>query len=777
MLRTILTSLCCALFVLCHTLSLPAQSESRRTSDEAALLAANIQSPHLITVHFSALPTALRVADFRIVPEVRIDSIRASARAIELFTAEISIKKNYQLHIDGYGAKPLRHLGILDSLYSDKVLGFSFSGDSTIFRLFAPRAARVEIENFSDYQQERGRRQSMRQDADGVWEIAIPRRLAGQYYGYRVYRPEIAAGATVPLIADPYSRAVLPRNTYLQQSKSFIFDDPFDWGSSTWQTMAWDDLIILEAHVRDLTRHPSAGGNPERRGSYAGMLDPASKGGLNYLKDLGVNSVQFLPIHEFGNIEIPYKSRETAVFNTWNPYERNHWGYMTSYFFAPETYYASGASLQRGGFTIDDPLRPVREVKEMVKALHQNGIAVILDVVYNHVAQYDLNSFKNIDPVYYFHLDGDLQFTSASGCGNDFKTDRPMVRRLIVESVLYWMREFQIDGFRFDLAAMIDWETLEAIRHAAQRLNPDVILIAEPWGGGRYEPAAFSRHGWAAWNDQFRNGVKGQNPVDGHGFIFGRWQGSNDHRSLRAYIQGTHLRHGGLFLHSSHAINYLESHDDHTLGDFIRIGGGALQESSFIGDTEANARLSPQQLRLNKLAALVLLTSQGPVMLSQGQDWARSKVIAPAPVPDAHIGMIDHNSYEKDDETNWLNFEHRELNRDLVDYYRGLISLRRHYPEFRRAAAGDIRFLPESEGFVAGYSLALKGEAGGRQFLVLLNGGEEAAASFRLPPGEWMIVVDENRAGVGAGVHFDATTRPVLEVPPTSGMVLQSRQK
>jgi pullulanase/glycogen debranching enzyme len=245
--------------------------------------------------------------------------------------------------------------------------------------------------------------------------------------------------------------------------------------------------------VRDLTAHASS--EVEKKGTYLGLIEKGKTGGLDYLKSLGINAIELLPIHKFGTIEIPYRDSsvlsEGYPINTWNPYARNHWGYMTSYFFTPETYYATDGTLDPNKMNGTDG-RAVREFKDMVKALHKENIAVILDVVYNHVSQYDYNCFKYLDKFYYFRTDSAGNFLSLSGCGNDFKTERPMARRLIIESIKYWMTEYHIDGFRFDLAAMIDFETAKAIYQEAKKINPNVILIAEAWGGGIRSGLAFS---------------------------------------------------------------------------------------------------------------------------------------------------------------------------------------------------------------------------------------------------------------------------------------------
>lgn len=663
-----------------------------------------------------------------------------------------------------------------DSLYSAKQLGCIAADSQSTFRLFAPRAMRVTLVLFDRFDQETGEEFAMTRDSNGVWEYTIKKSLFGKYYGYRILGPigngEMFNPKTV--IADPYSKAVATKNNYHHPAKTLILKTDFDWGGDTFVVPGnHDDLIIYEAHLRDLTAHPSSG--VSSKGTYIGMTEKGKTGGLSYLKTLGVNAIEFLPLQEFGNIELPYRDKtavnDSGEVNTWNPYERNHWGYMTSYFFAPESYYATDGSMERDKYDGSDG-RAVKEFKTLVKTLHREGIAVIMDVVYNHVSQYDYNPFKYIDKFYYFHTDSMGDFVKASGCGNDFYTERPMARRLIVESVKYWMQEYHVDGFRFDLATMIDWTTCKKIVEEARKINPNVILIAEPWGGGKYDLKGFSDIGWASWNDQIRNGVKGQNPRDGLGFIFGKFQGSNTKKSLMSYVTGSLREDGGPYLKKEHSINYLESHDDNTLGDFIRLGTGEVKDTQRITDTYHNARLSSRQLALNKLAALFLFTSQGPVMMGEGQEFARSKVIAPTSAPDPNVGRLDHNSYDKDNETNYLNYLHRPLNQDLFDYYKGLIALRRSTPCFGSAPKKAIEFLPSDDKLLISFTIDEKlvpGSGGRGKFLVIMNGNPDKRAVVRLPVGEWGILANNKR--VSPKTPIRSVSRSV-DVPATSGMIL-----
>jgi pullulanase/glycogen debranching enzyme len=664
----------------------------------------------------------------------------------------------------------------LDTAFSTKQLGCVLGERETTFRVFAPRATAVTLVLFDRYDDERGVERPMARDADGVWETVEPGRLAGRYYGFRVAGSSGAAEMFDPsvVVADPYSRAVVTKNEWRHPAKSLVLDTSYDWEGDTFVIPSdHNRLVIYEAHLRDLTAHPSSG--VRARGTYHGLVEPGRRGGLAYLERLGVNAVELLPLQDFGNFELPYRdpSVQAAGYpvNTWNPYARNHWGYMTSYFFAPESYYASDGTAEPGRYNGADG-RAVREMKDMVKALHARGIAVIMDVVYNHVSNYDRNPLKYIDKAYYFRLNADGSFRSDSGCGNDLATERPMARRLIVDSIKYWMTEYHVDGFRFDLAAMIDWETCRQIADEARKINPNVVLIAEPWGGGKYDPAGFSRIGWAAWNDRIRNGVKGRNPhgpvpPDGPGFIFGAREGSNTRRSVESYVTGTLVDDGGLFVRTEHSINYLESHDDNTLGDYVRMVTGSVKYGEPVASALAVARLTPRQLAVNKLAAAFLLTSQGPVMIAEGQEFARSKVIAKTAAPDPKVGRIDDNSYEKDNATNYLDYRHAELNRDLVEYYAGLVALRRANPAFGSAPRSAVAFVETGSERAIAYALEAND---GSRFFVALNGDPDRRLSLELPPGRWAVVANARR--VSPTRSLGARSGRAL-VPPTSALVLR----
>ncbi len=668
----------------------------------------------------------------------------------------------------------LKRLDELDKFYSDKKLGSFVENGKTFFRLFAPDAEKVFLVTFNQPEDTVSPKYEMIKDDNGIWELVLDGEKYGLYYGYLIKHHGKKFDPNI-ICSDPYAKAVATFNTYGNPRRAIVVKEGnYDWEGDEWIQRNWRDLIIYEMHIRDMTMHPSSGVN--QPGTYKGLIEENRRGGIDYIYSLGVNTVELLPAHEFANIEIPFNKSFMARENTWNPYERNHWGYMTAAFFAPEAYYSESVKeLERNKWEGKDA-HSINNFKDMVKAFHKKGIGVMMDVVFNHISEYEMGNFKEIDKEYYFRLDSRGHYKSESGTGNDLRTERPMLRRLIIESILYWMKEYHVDGFRFDLGKLIDWKTIEEIIKEAKKMNPRVVFVCEPWGGG-YDPAGFSLRGWGSWNDQIRNGIKGENPVNGLGWIFGNWYGNNDQGRIKSYLNGTLVRDkNGLFQKPEHSVNYLESHDGYTLGDFIRIGlnrqvGTPSENKSdphkVINDIDKFVKLTPVQLKLNKLAALFLFTSQGITMIHSGQEFARTKVISQNnDVPDTMKGMIDHNSYNKDNETNYINYGHAKINEELLNYYKGLIELRNRYPSFRRAQYEEVSFyIIKDNDFAIGFLIA----RGGDEFIVLFNANPSKKEEFHLPEGKWDILVNKDYAGI-------KTLETVIEkivLEPSTGVVLK----
>lgn len=637
----------------------------------------------------------------------------------------------------------------MENKYDHYKLGCFNDTQSTSFRLLFPGAKAVECLIFKNYEHKSAEIYSMRSEDQEVWRLTIDKDLRGYWYQYKVEyeknkKPDTPY-AELPF-ADPYSRHVTVKNHYRQEAKSFIFHDSYDWEGDTFIPIKDPrDLIIYESHIKDLVVHPSS--ESAGKGIYKKWLDTDQNGGIPHLKKLGVNALELLPLHKFPPCEPPFgKKTKEGYHNSWNTYSRNYWGYMTSFFFAPESVYASDGSdvpeKISGGTTA-----AVTEFKDVVKELHRNKIAVIMDVVFNHTSLFDINPLCHHMPDIFLRRDEKGKLMNRSGTGNEINTEHPIVRKLICDSIAYWMEEFHIDGFRFDLAGLIDGKTWDLIRETAMEINPNVVLIAEPWGG-RYVPYLFSNHNWSSWNDRFRNGIKGSDPVHDRGFIFSDWHNGADREQLENWFQGT-IRElkGGLFKTSEHAVNYLESHDGYTLGDFIRIAARYEGENPEVEQRDKHVKLSDSELKIAKLGAFCLMVSPGIAMIHAGQEFARSKIIVDETgIDDPETGRMDYNSYNKDNQTNWIDFNDIDANQALYRYYRGLIQIRKSSPALRKTHFHKIEFDHYSDPLHVCFYVDGSESGDIFDYYIAINATKYHTMEFEVPGGNWEVLVNNGFA-------------------------------
>jgi len=646
--------------------------------------------------------------------------------------------------------------------------GVTLSNGTTSFCFYCPNAESVRCVVYDSYDSIKGIEHPMTLDEGGAWMLTIHGNLEGKWYGYRVHftdanRPD--SPYINEVFADPYSKHVTVKNNYRQEARTYIFKDDFDWEDTSHQFPDdIRDLIIYETHIKDLTAHPDT--RPEGVGCYQFFVNKDQIGGISYLKKLGINCVEFLPLQKFPPIEPPYGVRTDEGFhNTWNRYGENYWGYMTSFFFAPESSYASDLSNQYSGKSI----AAVREFKEVVKTLHKEGITVLMDVVYNHTSLFDMNPLTHLMPEIYLRKDDKGNFYNRSGTGNEFKSEEPIARQLIIDSLLYWMDEYKVDGFRFDLAALLDKKTWDAIKDQIHEKYPKAILIAEPWGG-YYSPDHFSKHDWASWNDRIRNSLKGSDPMHDKGFIFSNWQHETRRERLENVMKGTLIeREGGLYQTSEHSVNYLESHDGYSLGDFIRIGLDPELQDQVIEDRDRLVKLNPEQLKIAKFAALALFTAQGITMIHAGQEFARAKIVAKTTSGDPDQGKIDHNTYEKNNTSNWLNFNDLSLNKELYDYYKDLITIRKEAPALRKSDPMDICFDYYGDPLLLCFFISGKSTNDNYDYYVILNGNSTNTNEQILPGGAWEVLVNDAIASPQTIDVISGTS----SIPPKSGLFLR----
>lgn len=644
------------------------------------------------------------VTDVNGIENLRVDAALLGGAKLRIETERpLDLSQPTAVIIEGAGPQPVWRLltpgGVFDTFVSEKPLGALLDREHgcTTYRLFAPRASRVflnlyegpafEVHKPAYKRLDPAERYPMWKDeADGVWEISLLGLDAGRYYSFNLDGP-MGNGEGFNVwanVGDPYARAV----AHAENNAIVIDPDATNqwfggWTDQDWRTPPPQDLLIYEAHVRDLTMHPSSGVPRDLAATFAGI--PATEGsdtGLDHLKKLGINALELMPVNEFNNGTRDYS-----------------WGYSTVYFFAPE------ASYGRAPLTGSQ----YYEFKQMVNDLHSQGIAVILDLVYNHVGYPNL--FALIDKKYYFRLGPDFEYSNYSKCGNDVRTENPMVRRFIVDNIVYWMKEHHVDGFRLDLAELIDMDTMYAIAEAARRVNPNVILISEPWslrGENKYQLRGSA---WTAWNNEFRYAAKD--------FALGR----HNRDWLQKKIVGSVDTWAA---HPMQSINYIESHDDMALVD----------EFSSRPDKDGR-NLEARDVAANRLAATVVFTSLGIPMINAGQEFLRSK-----------RGIS--NTFDRGDDVNAVRWTDRDrpMAAETLAYYRGLLQLRRS-PEgatFRvtsRPPAGYYRWIMPDHPQTLGYIVNAPKRHEGSGFIVLLNAGSEPV-SFEVPfpLGRWRLISD-----------------------------------
>ncbi|KAF0248211.1 MAG: pullulanase [bacterium] len=533
---------------------------------------------------------------------------------------------------------------------------------------------------------------------------------------------------------DPYARAVTAHN-----GRAIVVFDEFPIFPRP--KFSPSDAIIYELHIRDFTIDPYS--SIQKRGKYLAFTEaethffnrPDISTGLEHLAELGINTVQIMPVGEF-------QTNESA--------DEYGWGYDVVHINSPDGWYASER--------FDS--RRVREVKQMVDTLHRRGIKVVLDVVYNHTFEAinkHIYSFDGLVPGYYYRRKPDGTYWNGSGVGNEFRSEAPMARRFIIDSVKYWVTEYNVDGFRFDLLGLIDLETVTQLTEELRAIDSHLLIYGEPWAGGE-TPIEITHkgkqreRGFAVFNDHFRDALKGS--------VFH----SRERGFVQAGVNIERVKQGikgatdDFTSYPSEVVNYVECHDNHTFADRLML---STFDDGSISDLDRRA--------MNKLGAAIIFTSQGIPFLQSGQEFARSK-----------LGL--DNTYNKPDAINMLHWQDKLLNKDLFDYYRGLIALRKAHPMFRLTSATQVRkaihFLDSELGLVLeentiGYLLIdVTGKDSWSQALILFNASSKAQ-DFPIPNGHWQVFVDNKQATLLAIENsFVRINKNIATVPARSAAVM-----
>ncbi len=621
--------------------------------------------------------------------------------------------------------------------YDGKDLGVCCTDEGTIFKVWSPFAKKIELRLYQNDGEEACIIKGMEPEEKGVWKQAFTENLHGMYYDYLVY-----IGEKKLRTADPYATGC-----NCNGRKSMVVDlrrtDPEGFREDK-APAAEKEQIIYELHIKDFSYDQESGIPEIYRGKYKAFTVQGTNGRyptcMEYLKELGITHVHLLPFFDYGSVD------EAGSDGQYN------WGYDPLNYNVPEGSYATDVS--------DGTVR-IRECKEMVQALHKNGIRVVMDVVYNHTYSED-SWLQRMVPGYYYRHREDGSLSDGSACGNDIAAGRSMVDNYIVDSVMYWAKEYHIDGFRFDLMGLLTVELMNRIR---RELNEEFgegekLLYGEPWRADTSPmedgtSAALKENmerlddGIGIFSDDTRDVIKGHVFDEKEpGFVNG---GSGLEALLLFAVTG--WRDGGTcFMPKSCAqiINYVSAHDNFTLWD--KLVYSMHEEPAFEKKYE-------DVLSANKLAAFIYFTCQGNLFMQAGEEFGRTK-------------LGEGNSYNSLPEINMLKWSRTVEYRELVEYYKGLIHLRKKLPGLCDKSASASTRITEKKIYKSGVvSFRVdnrSAEEGAKELLVIYNADSENYC-FRLPDGKWAVLVDDKAADLRRVL---GTEEKEVLVAAHSGMML-----
>ena len=607
----------------------------------------------------------------------------------------------------------------------------NYSSAKTVFTLFAPDDAKVTLRL---YRQPLGGKPTktvrMQRVSHELWQAEVKGDLLGQFYTFDIGRGE-TPGVFAKAVGTNGQRGAIVQMSATNPNKWDADKRPI--------TRSFADLVIYELHHRDFS---IAREDAKNKGKFLALTEPWA---ISHLRTLGVNAVHILPSYDYGSVD---ETRlDTPQYN---------WGYDPVNYNVPEGSYST------------DPTQPdvrIREFKQMVQALHKAGISVILDVVYNHTFDIDHSNFQRTYPDYYYRKNADGSYSNGSGCGNETASERPMMRKFMIESVKYWINEYHIDGFRFDLMGVHDIQTMNEIRKAVDEIDPSIFIYGEGWSAGScalpYEQLAAKAHvpqmpGIAAFSDEIRDALRGPFSDDTKG---GFLAGVPDcEESVKFGIAGA-IAHPQIdmkkvnysqqpwALEPTQMISYVSCHDDMCLVDRLRASVPGITQDELI--------------RLDLLAQTAVFTSQGVPFMLCGEELLRDKK-----------GV--HNSYNSPDDINhidWTNKMHYPM---VFDYYQQLIALRKSHPAFRLGNADLVKkhleFLDAPKQVVAYRLKNYAGRDRWRNIIVVLNASKKAE-TVSIPKGKYTVVCANGVINLGTK-GLETFEHNQVTVDPQSALII-----
>lgn len=624
-----------------------------------------------------------------------------------------TVKKEYA-SFDEY---PVRSGSLTEMVYTPA---------GTDFSLWAPTAEDVRVMLFDSGDEGSAYRTlTLEEGQEGTWNATVQEDLIGKFYTFNVKVKGKWLGDTPGIMAKAVG-VNGKRAAIIQLSAT----DPQGWNKDVRPPLkSHADAVIYELHHRDFSIHPTSG--IKHRGKYLALTEQGTKNpagqttGIDHLKELGITHVHLLPSYDFASVD-----ETTLNRNQYN------WGYDPLNYNVPEGSYST------------DPYKPevrIREFKQMVQTLHKAGIRVVMDVVYNHTYDTGGSNFERTVPGYFYRHKPDGSFANGSACGNETASNRLMMRKFMIESVLYWVNEYHIDGFRFDLMGIHDIETMNEIRKAVDEVDPSIILYGEGWAAEQprmgndslaMKANAARMPRIAVFSDELRDGLRGKWDAPSKGAFLAGIPGNRE--SVKFGLVGA-IRHPQVKYDSvnystkpwadqpTQQISYVSCHDDMCLVDRLK--------------ATMPAGTTPEELaRLDKLAQTAVFTSQGIPFVYAGEEIMRDKK-----------GV--HNSFQSPDSINAINWDNKTLYKEVFDYYKGLIALRKAHPAFRMSSSGEVRehleFIPAGSSNLIAFRL--KEHAGGdnrEEIIVMLNSGK-LPAKINIPEGRYTVICKDGQINPG----------------------------
>lgn len=607
--------------------------------------------------------------------------------------------------------------------YDGNDLGVTYSTQVSLFKVWSPVAKDIKVLLYAEGDcGQVVRKLDMTQDQQGIWQVKEQGDLKGMYYTYLVTQDNECYE-----VVDPYAKAV-----GVNGNRAMILDlketNPEGWESQSIPYLeSPTDAIIYELHIRDLSMDQNSG--IKNKGKYLGLTEHGThtvkgdKTGLDHLKELGITHVQLLPCYDY--ISVDETKPEGFGYN---------WGYDPQNYNAPEGSYST------------DPYHGevrIKEFKEVIMTLHNEGIGVIMDVVYNHTAQGEDSKLNLLVPHYYHRVLENGEYSNGSACGNEIASERYMVRKMIVDSLVHWTTEYKIDGFRFDLMGILDIETMNEISRTLRRIRPDILLYGEGWTGGECaideERRAMKKNTMqlekiGVFSDDIRDAIKGSVfDAKAPGFVSG---GMDQEESIKFGIVAA-TRHDEVDYEKvnysdepyarepGQCINYVSVHDDLTLWDKLKLS--------------AKTATDEERIRMQKLSIAIVLLAQGVPLLHAGADFLRSK-----------FGV--HNSYKSPDRINCIKWKRKHVYRSVFDYVQGLICVRKQYSAFRMSTTEEINehlhFLEMPKNNMVGFQLTEGKESKTEEKIVVLFNGNKESIKVQLGETDWKIIVNDKAAGI-----------------------------